>query len=77
MLTCLLITQFVSGQYDLIFCGSNCTGIVNGPLTPLAYPKTRKLGIHIQPNSGHGLNLHYNASAWYKVANDFLGSNGL
>merc|ERR1712093_136789 len=31
----------------------------------------------VQPNSGHGINLHYNATGAYAVMNDFLGSKGL
>jgi len=31
----------------------------------------------IQPNTGHGLNLHYNATGGYDVINTFLNSKGL
>jgi hypothetical protein len=31
----------------------------------------------IQPNSGHGINLHYNATGAYDVINTFLNSKGL
>lgn len=31
----------------------------------------------VQPNTGHGLNLHYNSTAAYAVINDFLGAKGL
>ena len=32
---------------------------------------------HIQPNTGHGINFHYNATGAYKVWLDFLGSKNL
>jgi hypothetical protein len=31
----------------------------------------------VQPNSGHGINLHYNATGAYDVINTFLNSRGL
>ena len=31
----------------------------------------------IQPNTGHGLNLYYNATGGYDVINTFLNSKGL
>jgi hypothetical protein len=32
---------------------------------------------YTQPNTGHGLNLHYNSTAAYVVINEFLNSKGL
>ena len=32
---------------------------------------------YIQPNTGHGINLHYNATAAYDVMNMFLKGKGL
>lgn len=30
---------------------------------------------YVQPSTGHGMNLHYNATGFYGVVNDFIGSN--
>ena len=32
---------------------------------------------YLQPDTGHGINLHYNATGAYMVINDFLNSKGL
>ena len=32
---------------------------------------------YIQPDTGHGINLHYNASGAYHVMNAFFDSKGL
>ena len=32
---------------------------------------------YIQPNTGHGINLHYNASGAYGVIDNFIASKGL
>lgn len=31
----------------------------------------------VQPNTGHGINAHYNATGAYNVINTFLASKGL
>lgn len=74
LLTCLPSLQIMAGENDLPFCGGQCHGLVDGPDANLGaqYPKASKVGAYVQPNSGHGMNLHYNASAWYKVVNDYL-----
>jgi len=50
----------ISGDADLIFCGSDCHGILEqaAPLFPAAKP----FETYVQPDTGHGMNLHYNAS---------------
>ena len=32
---------------------------------------------YVQPDTAHGINLHYNSTGAYKVIQDFLGSKGL
>jgi hypothetical protein len=72
-------TQFIAGQYDLPFCGGECAGVIEGPYSaaPAIFPNARVLQTYIQPNVGHGLNLHLNASAGYAVISSFLQKNGL
>jgi hypothetical protein len=69
----------MAADSDLIFCGSDCHGIVDGPTssTPKVFPVAKPLEVYIQPNTGHGMNLHFNATGWYGAVQDFLGKNGL
>jgi len=70
---------------DLPYCGGNClaTGNPDIPSIPAAamtnFPKvaTSNFEAYIQPNTGHGLNFHYNQTGSYEVINDFLASKGL
>ncbi len=32
---------------------------------------------YVQPNTGHGINLHYNATGAYDVIEEFLAAHGL
>lgn len=69
---------------DLPYCGSNCLA-TGGNATSI--PATVKRNFPsvadsnfstvIQPNTGHGINLHYNATGAYNVLNNFLNSKGL
>lgn len=42
-----------------------------------AFPNATNFEAYIQPNTAHGLNQHYNASAGYDVIASYLISNGL
>ena len=67
---------------DLPFCGGNClaTGNASLPSIPAAvamsFPNvpSNNFEAYIQPNTGHGINLHYNATGAYNVINNFLKS---
>ncbi|KAJ5105263.1 hypothetical protein NUU61_002610 [Penicillium alfredii] len=72
----------LTGSSDLPFCGGDC--LATGGAAPsipaeakLAFPAAKPFAAHIQPNTGHGLNMHYNATAGYKYISDFLGAHGL
>lgn len=74
----------VTGEHDVPFCGGNCYGQIMGQNLPdipsgtkMAFPNASKFEAHIQPNTGHGLNLHYNATAGYQVIQNYLASSGL
>ena len=70
---------------DLPFCGGDCfaTGNPSLPSIPAAmikaFPKIKpeKFAAYIQPNMGHSINLHYNATGAYMVINGFLKKQGL
>jgi hypothetical protein len=68
-----------SGQADLPFCGGECHGILDGPdaLSPSVFPNTSPLVTYVHPDAAHGINLHHNASAAYKVVHTFLRENGM
>ena len=70
---------YYAAEKDLIFCGSNCTGSdFLGPTSSAvtAFGESKGVEVYIQPNTGHGLNLHYNATAGYNVVNSWLATNG-
>ena len=68
---------------DLIFCGGNCRATGDPALASIpagakaAFPAVKVFEAYIQPNMGHGINVHYNATAAYRVSQRFLVSNGL
>ncbi|KAK4961852.1 hypothetical protein LTR10_002344 [Elasticomyces elasticus] len=60
----------MAADTDLIFCQSDCVGIVD-QLAPF-FPAAAPFQTYVQPRTGHGMNLHYNATAMYGVVNKFL-----
>ncbi|KAF2809638.1 alpha/beta-hydrolase [Mytilinidion resinicola] len=64
----------IDGDSDLIFCGADCTGILDGPysVSPQLFANAEPLAFYLQPDTGHGMNLHGNATGWFAVVNDFL-----
>jgi len=74
----------ITGEHDVPFCGGNCyANLPNSTAENIpagvaaAFPKSSAFKAVVQPGSGHGLNFQYNATAGYKVIQDFLGANGL
>ena len=67
---------------DFIFCGGDCSasGDTAGSIpagVAQAFPAAKAFEAYIQPNTGHGINLHYNSTAAYKVVQEFLIAQGL
>lgn len=64
----------ISGQSDLPFCGGECLGVLDGSSSPspFIFPEAELLTTYVQPNTGHALNLHHNASAAYEVMFEFI-----
>ncbi|TGO12115.1 hypothetical protein BTUL_0094g00270 [Botrytis tulipae] len=74
----------IDGDADLPYCGSDClaTGGVADSLAAMVKDSFPNVGendfeAYIQPNTGHGINLHYNATGAYGVWLDWLGEKGL
>ena len=71
----------ITGDADLPFCGGDCQN--TGGSAPsiissvaMGFPNTQVEDV-IQPNTGHGINLHYNATGAYNVINSFFNGHGL
>ncbi|RMZ72293.1 catalytic [Pyrenophora seminiperda CCB06] len=74
----------LTGENDVGFCGGNCsTAVENTSFSNLpaavktVFPSASVFESYIQPNTGHGINFHYNASASYWIVQNFLARNGL
>lgn len=68
---------YVAAQADLIFCASNCTGLF-GPesVAVQGFSGSSSVETYIQPNVGHGINLHHNATGAYNVILDWASRHG-
>ena len=69
---------------DLPYCGQDClaTGGVAASIPAMVsknFPHVSESNFSavIQPNTGHGINLHYNATGAYDVINTFLNQKVL
>ena len=43
----------------------------------ISFPAASAFEAYVQPNTGHGINVHYNSTAAYRVIQEFLGTHGL
>lgn len=72
----------ITGEQDQPFCGGDCyatgTDAPNIPAeaAPL-FPNAKPFETYIQPNTGHGINAHYNSTASYEVVQNWLKAHGL
>ena len=69
---------------DLPYCGGDClaTGGAASSIpaqVKMNFPNVAEENFTavVQPNTGHGINFHYNATAAYRIINDFLNSKVL
>lgn len=72
----------ITGDHDLPFCGGDCSNTGGAAASipamgQMAFPDAKSFEAYVQPNMGHGLNLHYNATAAYDYVAGFLGRSGL
>ncbi|KAK8181597.1 Alpha/Beta hydrolase protein [Phyllosticta capitalensis] len=74
----------ITGSGDLPFCGGDClTTGTKYPSIPatvaLSFPNVapENFTAYIQPNAGHGLNAHYNATGAYRYVSEWLKDRGL
>lgn len=68
---------FLAAQHDLIFCGGDCVGLYGTQsAAEEAFPRAKSWEKYIQPNAGHGINLHYNASGAYGLIMNWAQKHG-
>ncbi|MCJ1385851.1 hypothetical protein MMC17_008975 [Xylographa soralifera] len=75
----------LTGSNDVPYCGGNCLATGNPSLASIpaavamSFPNVgvSNFTAYIQPNTAHGINLHYNATGAYDVIQTFLASKGL
>jgi hypothetical protein len=72
----------INGDKDIPFCGGDCfaTGGAAESIPAAAkavFPSASAFAAYIQPNTGHGINLHHNATGAYQQIHNFLAAHGL
>ncbi|CZS89775.1 uncharacterized protein RAG0_01042 [Rhynchosporium agropyri] len=74
----------ITGDADLPYCGSDCLATGGAAASIPAQVKKNFPNVAdgnftavVQPNTGHGINFHYNATGAYNVMNEFLASKDL
>ncbi|KAL9616993.1 MAG: hypothetical protein Q9160_008183 [Pyrenula sp. 1 TL-2023] len=70
--------QYILPEFDFFICGGDCKGVTSEEiLKNTTWPAATALELVIQPNTGHAMPLHKNATAGFQTSLDFLGRNGL
>jgi hypothetical protein len=72
----------ITGREDQPFCGGDCfaTGGAAPSILDQAAPKfpnAKPFSTAVHPNSGHGINAHYNQTGAYNLIQSWLGAHGL
>lgn len=69
--------QFLLPEFDFYICRGDCKGLANITALEQTYPNASKIEVALQPNTGHALPLHNNATAGFQLIFDFFGRHGL
>ena len=69
--------QFMEAEFDFPACQGDCKGTYDLTMLKQIYPNATAVEVFIQPNTGHGMTLHRNATAGYQGTFDFLNAHGL
>lgn len=69
--------QYFLPEFDFYVCRGDCKGLANETMLAQTYPNASSIEVAIQPNTGHALPLHHNATAGFDVMFDFLDRHGL
>lgn len=77
------LTHIHNIEQDAIYCGGDCFATGDPALasipaeSKMAFPMAKAFEAYIQPNTAHGINLHYNSTGAYHVIQRFLNAQGL
>lgn len=69
--------QYVLAERDFLVCGGDCNGVTNLTVLQQFWPAATDIDMFVQPNTGHALPLHNNATAGFQLSFAFLERNGL
>jgi pimeloyl-ACP methyl ester carboxylesterase len=69
--------QYLLAELDFYICQGDCKGLADMNVLNQSYPNAAAIEVAIQPNTGHALPLHNNATAGFQLKYDFLVRNGL
>ncbi|KAL6874333.1 alpha/beta-hydrolase [Trichoderma longibrachiatum] len=69
--------QFFLPEFDFYICRGDCRGLANITALNETYPHATAIEVALQPNTGHALPLHNNATAGFNVMFDFFARHGL
>jgi len=69
--------QYLLPEFDFYVCRGDCNGLANVTELMKTYPHATDIKVAIQPNTGHALPLHNNATAGFQLMFDFLDEHGL
>jgi pimeloyl-ACP methyl ester carboxylesterase len=65
-------------EFDFYVCRGQCKGLADeAVLKEMYHPNSSAVEVTVQPNMGHALPLHRNATGSFEVVFGFLGRNGL
>lgn len=69
--------QYFLPENDFYICRGDCKGLANETVLAETYPNSEVIEVAIQPNTGHALTLHRNATEGFGVMFGFLRRYGL
>jgi hypothetical protein len=69
--------QYLLAELDFYICQGDCKGLADMNVLNQSYPNAAAIEIAYQPNTGHALPLHSNATAGFQLKYDFLARHGL
>ncbi|KAK3943290.1 hypothetical protein QBC46DRAFT_421654 [Diplogelasinospora grovesii] len=68
-------TLLLSGEYDFIWCMSDCDGILDDDATADIFPDATPFQGTSYAGAGHAINYHLNALGAFNIISNFLGNN--
>lgn len=69
--------QYLLPEFDFYICRGDCNGLANVTALAETYPNATAIEVAIQPNTGHALPLHNNATGGFQLTYDFLDRHEL